>query len=445
MNKIWTFARRPTPKALVATALVAIVATACNSGKSTIELGAVLPLSGDYGAYGQSIQNGITLALEEVQADTERRFEFTLDVQDTVGDPARAAEIGTTMFSSKDAVIGGVTSAEALAMIEPLEQSSKILLSPAASSPALSGKSRQFFRIYPNSDQESSAMSNFARDTLKVESIAILAEDTEYGRSGAEAFRKVWQGEVPADLTFAPGASADMVAEVIDSGAQTVYVVARGGDLSGALSSLRGGGFGGQGYRILTTSALASPSVLEAAGDKAYNTYYTQTGVDLAGDKPEVQAFATAYEAKYGAKPDLYAAYGYDSLKVLVAAINEGVKGASPLQGDIQTGFRAVQNLQGVTGAIQFRDTGDVQQFSRVYFVTNEGELVNFDEWYKAQFARELQRKQREELQREKRQASCETPARRRSRSETSTSGSRNRAARLRCAPGMARSAMAGA
>ena len=374
--------------------LFALVAANCGGGGDSMEVAAVLPLTGENAVYGQAIEKGIDLAVEEMAQDATLGTTIALNKVDTASDAAQAAELGKAALGSAMAAIGGVTSGEALALVPVARDRDMVLLSPTASSPKLTGVERGvFFRIFPTSTDEAAAMSNFMKETLKVEEIAVLAEDSDYGRDSAEAFKESFQGEVLGEATFTLATVADGAAAAVETGAKTVYLLATGDALAEAIKSLRGAGISGEGYRILTTSAIATPSVLEAAGSSAYGVYYTQAGIDIAtDDKEHLAAFRDAYQAKYNAPPDLYAAYGYDAMKVIGQAIKEA--GNIVLPSDISTGMRSIQGYQGVTGSIQFRENGDVQVFPRVFYI-DQGKLVNFDTWYKAR-QEELQKKMKE-------------------------------------------------
>ncbi len=398
-------------------AVVLLLAGCGGGGKPNVGVGLALPLSGDYAVYGSSIEKGIQLAAEELAADEAAAHTFTLVTEDTGGDPAKAAEVAAKLFADNFAVIGGVTSAEALAMLEPLKASNKLLISPSASSTELSGSAPgQFWRIYPNSDAEAVAMARFAKDTLKLESIAIMAEESDFGAAGAAAFAEAWQGELVAQLTFARGAAGSVIPELMEGPeggepAKALYLVARGSSLADAILALRGSGFDDRDGRILTTSALATPAVLAEAGTAAKSVYYTQTALDMGDGKP-AKIFADAFQAKYGEAPDLYAAYGYDAMKVVATSITEGTvgKGGGTLfPEDLVKGMRAIKNYPGVTGAIQFRDSGDVQQFPRVFFVTEDQEMVDFAEWFKD--VNEKRRAEMERIQRELEQINREARA----------------------------------
>jgi branched-chain amino acid transport system substrate-binding protein len=367
---------------------------ACGGGGKTVQLGAVLPLSGNAQVYGQAIQRGIDLAMKEAQelTDLPRGASVTMTIADSASDPQQAAQKLREAFSSGAlAVIGGVTSPEALAMVQVADEADRVLLSPSASSQELTGISRNFYRIFPSAEAEAVALSNHTVNTLEVKTLAILADATAFGQGLAKNFQENYEragGTVAETLTFEPDTTdlSALAQQVValqrqaaraEGGQQAgfaVFVAAAGDDLANALRTLRQEGYEA---RILASSALASIDVLKAAGEAAEFVYFAQTPFDPEGTDEPMASFAAAYQEEYGTTPTFYAAHGYDAVMVLLQALREA---DSTDAIDFRTGMRSIANLPGVTGSIQFRENGDVQRFMRVHLVS-EGKPRDFEDY----------------------------------------------------------------
>ncbi|HEX2164308.1 MAG TPA: ABC transporter substrate-binding protein [Thermoanaerobaculia bacterium] len=350
-------------------------ALACNGG-GPIQIGAVLPLTGDHALYGEPIRQGLELAYQELQADEELGFEIALTVEDSGSDPQRSAELARQLYQQGAvAVIGGVTTDAALAMVPAAEREDKILMSPSASSPRLTGISRNFFRLYPSDFKEGSRMGNFAAQTLGIESAVILASESDYASGVQDVFKTEFErygGTVPAVIEY-PADTTDFTAVVeqaLGHNPVAVYVADYARNVATIVGQLRQHGFEG---KILTTSAFASPEVIEQAGQAAEGVILTLTS--MPPDDPQVAAFSQTFEAEYGHPPSVWAAHGYDALMVLVAAIEE-VDG-SPR--DLWQGLRGLRNYHGATGVVQFDERGDVGKYPRTY-VIDEGALSDYEE-----------------------------------------------------------------
>ena len=109
-------------------------------------VGVLLPTTGAAASYGESIESGIRLALsvarEPKQLPSDSKTiqlppEFEVVWADTGSDPGRAAAELRRMVEEREVkmVIGGATSAEALALIPELDDLEIVCLSPSASAP----------------------------------------------------------------------------------------------------------------------------------------------------------------------------------------------------------------------------------------------------------------------------------------------------------------------
>lgn len=395
----------------VALTVAALLGVGCPSSDVNKKLGVVLPLSGEDASYGESIKHGIELGLEHVNAREEVPVEFTLDIQDSGSTPEGAVQAYQTAASDAIAVIGGATSPEALALAPVADDADKVLLSPTASSPELSRISQQFFRIFPSSGDEAVALTRFLNDKawLQPEVIVSLTSQEPYGQGAAAAVGEVIDGGFDAEVTFAAG-QEDLSAEVEevlaqfpeqsgDPKAEVVFVAARGSDLARAIRALRLAGFNQNHQWVFATSALASPVVMGNLGSDANRVFFAQGAFDVDSSEEPMASFVSEFETRYGKKPDLYAAHGYDAIQVLGQAAAEAKDVQFP--SDILTGMRSISNYQGVTGNIQFRESGDVQKFARIFYV-DDGEVVDYQRWEEerqkeaAEKLREIQRRQEE-------------------------------------------------
>jgi branched-chain amino acid transport system substrate-binding protein len=359
---------------VVALAALGVGSAACPSG-GPVEVGAVLPVSGQHAIYGEPIRQGLELALEQVQANEEIGFQIALQVEDSAGDPEQAAQLARRLYSQGAvAVIGGVTTDEALAMVESADKEGKVLLSPSASSPRLTGISRNFFRIFPSDFQEGTKMGNFAASTLGIDSAVIVAAESPYARGIQDIFKSQFErygGEVPAVIEYPPDTAdfTSVVEQVLEHRPVAVYVADYAQNTAAIVRDLRAHGYGG---KVLTTSAFATPETLREVGSAAEGVILTQTA--MSPDDPAVASFVRAFQEKHGHPPSLWAAHGYDALMVLVEAMEEG--GTRP--NDLWKGMRSIRNFPGATGVIQFDERGDVSKFPRTFVVRN-GELVDYD------------------------------------------------------------------
>lgn len=382
--------------------LVGVVA--CPSGGPT-KFGAVLPQTGSASVYGGAIRKGIELAHEQVQKDPEApRIELLW--ADSGSDAERGAkELDRLYGEGAVAAIGGVTSAEALAMVPIADEQNRILLSPSASLPQLTGISSNFFRIFPSDFSEGTVMAKFAVDTYRVKTAVILAKEETYAKGIQEVFADEFRrkgGQIVEIIEFPANTSdfAALVDRVNTLKPEVVYIAAYAPEIMAIIRELRRQRFAGN---ILTTSSFAAAETIAKTGADAESVLFTQTALDLEGDTlPQVKAFVASYRAKYGADPDLYAAHGFDAYQVLVEALRQaGGTSAS----SFWKGMRNIREYPGVTGTFQFDEKGDVQKFPHVYRV-KDGKALDYELERQRQLkeARERLQKIQDEIERLKNQ-----------------------------------------
>lgn len=342
-----------------------------------VKFGAVLPLSGEASIYGQPIQNGVQLALEQLQADEAYPYAVVLEVLDSESNPdVAAANLEQLYKDGALAAIGGVTTAEALKMVPVADKYSNVLVSPSASTPELTGISKNFYRLFPSDAREGATMGNFATQKLKAEKVVILAKEDAYAKGIQQVFKSEFErygGEV-LDLIEFPSLDTDLSGlseRIMTLEPDAVYVAAYAGDIAQMVKFLRDSGYKGT---FFTTSAFASPGIIAEVGEPAEGIFLTQAVFDPESEVPLIRDFVQAYQTKYDALPDLYAAHGYDAMMVLA----ETLRNSGPIESEFWRGVRGLRDVAGVTGMVQFDERGDVQKFPRVYVVIN-GALVDYE------------------------------------------------------------------
>lgn len=347
----------------------ALILLGCPSEQ--VKIGVVLPLSGEAAAYGQAVEKGVMLAFDEIKADpTYETLNLEVTVVDTESKPEIAGELLKSQYSDEKALaaIGGVTSGEAKKMVEVVDRYDRILLSPTASSPDLTGISRNFYRIFPSDHTAASKMAQAAAQALKVEKVVIIAEEQPYAKGVQSVFGPAFEGyggEVLETIGFPPK-TTDMdalVSRALSLEPDGVYLAGYADSISALITELRKQDYSG---RIFTTSAFATSSAIAQVGDDAAGVFLTQTVFETDSDHAHIKTFVNGYREKYGEEPDIYAAHGYDAMKVMAAAL----LGRPVMPNEVKKGLRdAIKDFPGVTGSIQFDDLGDVRKFPRLYVI----------------------------------------------------------------------------
>jgi branched-chain amino acid transport system substrate-binding protein len=212
---------------------------------------------------------------------------------------------------------------------------------------------------------------------LELDRLVIAAAESEYARGIQQVFAREVErnGAEVVEVIEYPRNTADLggvIERIVTLASDGVYLADYADGLVTLIQGLEQRGYRG---RVLTTSSIAAPEVVAKAGDAIEGVLFTQSNYDVTSEDPQIKTFVTAYRDKYGRSPDLYAAHGYDAMRVYATAL---AGGGAPRPGNFWQGMRGITGFPGVTGPIQFDEQGDVQKFPRVYIVRG-GELIDFD------------------------------------------------------------------
>jgi branched-chain amino acid transport system substrate-binding protein len=362
--------------------IAAAALTACGTRPV---VGLLLPTSGAAETYGQSMKEGIELALEEAAADgtLDPAVEFLW--ADSGSDPDQAvSELRRLAGSGAHIVIVGTTSDEAKALLPVLEETDTLALSPSASAPSLTKDSKLFFRVFASDELEGRRAGRFLREDQDRATALIYAEDSEQARGIEPPFRQVFEqamgGKVVGKVSLSnpnwQQESADLLAA---HNPESVYIIGYAEKSLDVLRQLRARGFEGT---ICLTSAFYSGEVIDQFPELVEGVFFPQPAFDMQDERELVGNFVSAFRDKYGHSPDIYAAHAYDAARVVVQVLEEAsVYDTSELKKAMQF---SLGEFPGVTGIIQFNDYGDVHH-NPIIFTIRDGEVLNYERYVKEQ------------------------------------------------------------
>jgi branched-chain amino acid transport system substrate-binding protein len=342
-------------------------------------VGAIVSRSGAASSYGEQVARGFDLAVEQLNASGGvggRRLELLYRDDSTNPEIGLAAVRELVEHERMAIVLGAVSSTVTLRLAPYCERQRVVLISPTASASQLTEAGDYVFRTYPSDVLEGASMADFARD-LGLDRVAVMAVDNDYGASLARAFADRLHasgGSVVASLTFPEGdatAIANAVAALPGLQPRGLYIPAYAGDVATALKLLRETRL----RPIVLGTSGAATELIRTAGPAAENVVFPMSSFDPTADSAEIRSFALAFAARYGMEPDVYAAHGYDTVRVLAVA---ATLAGSWDPDKIHDALLHIDNYDGVTGRLAFDRNGDVVKYPRLYIVRG-GEIVAYD------------------------------------------------------------------
>jgi branched-chain amino acid transport system substrate-binding protein len=332
---------------------------AAPQAEGPIVVGNVMPLSGEIATFGQGANNGVKLAIDEANAaGGVRGRKLEVAVFDTLGKPEEAAVAATRAITEKKAtvLIGDLGSGGTLALAPVAETNKVPAISPASTNPKVTRdgeRTRAFmFRVCFIDPFQGTVMAKFASETLKAKRAAIIRDvGNDYSMGLAEYFAKTFKelgGEIVVDVSYKAGdqdfkaqltkvkfAKPDLV--YVPGYYTDVALIGRQSRELGVKAPLAGG------------DGWDSAKLFEIA-QGALDGGFFSNHYSAENPSPVVQEFAKKYEAAFGAKPDAFAALGYDAALLAL----DGMKRAADLSpGAVRDAIEQTRELKGVTGTIR--------------------------------------------------------------------------------------------
>jgi branched-chain amino acid transport system substrate-binding protein len=349
-------------------------------------VGVLLPTTGSASSYGDSMKNGIDLALEESEGTLPKGFKILWG--DTKSDPTTgAAELRRMAREGARIVVAGTTSDTAHALLPVLDEEDVIAVSPSASDPSLTKESRRFFRVFSSDELEGRRAGRFLYDDQDKTTVLIYAENSAQARGIEPPFRQVYEqamggtvvGRVVTDDENWEQESSDLLAAARPS---AVYIIGYGESTIKVLRHLREKGYDGL---ICATSAFYTNQIVETYPDLVEGVYFPQPAFDVKSESQIAQDFVAAYRQKYDDEPDIYAAHAFDAMRVVIWVVGESKTfTTAELRKTLAFG---IKEFPGVTGIIQFNDYGDVHH-NPIMFIIRDGQVLNFERYIEEEKAK---------------------------------------------------------
>ncbi len=317
-----------------------------------IRIGLSGPFSGGSSPMGESMRNGIRLAVQEINAiGGIHGRTIELIERDDQANNELGAKIATELTRMKvSASIGIVNTGVGLASIDIYQQARIPLMIAVSTGPVLTRRyappaspANFIFRVSPTLDLEARML---AADLKKrgISKVALLADDTPYGDSGANAFAEAARQsaiELVTTQRFKIG-DTDMsrpLKNARTAGAQAVVGWGIGPELAQVAHGMMS-----MAWRVpfMGSWTLSMRNFIDAAGSAGEGALLPQTFIQDARSAAK-NSFLLAYRRQFNTDmipSPMSAAQGYDGMHLLALALRQ----SKTLDGDAIR--RALENLE---------------------------------------------------------------------------------------------------
>ncbi|NUQ39474.1 MAG: branched-chain amino acid ABC transporter substrate-binding protein [Caldilineales bacterium] len=335
--------------------------TARPKGEATLFVAA--PMSGFQANGGQTVVGGVRLKAEQQnRAGGVAGYSIKVVALDDESDPDVALGITDEVQAALDAgedvlgFIGHYNSGETLAAMDVYGSLPLVVITSNASNVALTEKGYgNFFRIVANDRVQADADADFLVNQLAVKRIAILHNDTAYGRGLKEEMTRALTGL---------GAQVVLAREVQEG--QDRYLNEVEAIRAAQPDALFYAGYeieapylradlveAGIDIPMLASDGAFLAATIDEAGGAAEGLYISAFGPSPASVADP--AWVEAYQAVEYRNPDTYSINGYAAAEVLLAAVE---KAGSLDATKIADALRGL-NLDTLIGKVQYNAAGD--------------------------------------------------------------------------------------
>lgn len=332
---------------------------AVSSGaKNAAKIGFTAALTGGAAAYGKSEEEGVRLAVEEINKKGD--FPIDLLVEDTKAVPADSMNATKKLIQEKvSLIIGPMTSNEAKAA-GPIIQNAKVpSLEISVTAENITDIGDCIFR---NSVPESKNIPQTVKKTHKLlgyKTAAILyAHDNEQHVTAQKYFQKTMEEEGVQVIDVETFGSKDseysaQLTNIQHKAPDVIVVCSYYQEGSRILKKMREMGMD---QPVLGDNGFVSPELGKMAGAAADNVYVSSMwSADRKDEK--VRKFVENYTKAYGRAPDQFAASAYDGVYMAMDAMQRA--GTTTDHKKIRDALAQMKDFKGVCGTFSFDEKRD--------------------------------------------------------------------------------------
>ncbi len=329
--------------------------------KDTVKVGAILSVTGPASFLGAPEARTLEMLTQEVNSRGGiggRKVELV--VRDSGGSAEKAVSFAKQLIEEEKvlAIIGPSTSGETMAIKGVAEAGKTILLSCAAAEVIVQPLAPHVFKVAP---KDSFAAELILRQVKKMglSRVGVLSSNTGFGKAGKEQLEKLGPRhgvEIAVDEVY-DKAATDLTAEVTKLKAARVQAVINWSVEPAQSIVIKNVRQLGLTIPIFQSHGFANPSYAKAAGAAAEGVVFpagrlVAVAALPAGDpqRPVLESFKRAYEARYGEDVSTFGGHAYDAFQILVKAVEQaGTDGEK-----VRAAIESTKGFVGTAGVFNF-------------------------------------------------------------------------------------------
>lgn len=340
----------------------------------------LVELSGTGATSGTNFDNGIKLAVKEINAAggiLGRKIDYISN--DTQSNPGIAKSLAQKAVDQGAYVVMGPVFSGSIIVSMAETRRAEITNFTGGEAANITQQGNPY--IYRTSFTQATAMPKVARyisEKTPIKKLAVIYVNNDFGKGGLDMIRKALDKssvKIVAEISTDPG-QVDFSSAVIktkQSDADGLFMYTNEEESARALRELRK-----QGYSkpVIGETTLTSQKVIELAGDAA-NGAIAHVGLTADAPQPLIKKFSEAYLREYKFKTDHNGLKGYSGMYIVKAMTEKlGKFDSKALAAALKGASLSVKNYPGILMDISFDQNGDLDRESFMTRVENGKQVV---------------------------------------------------------------------
>ena len=342
----------------LAVIIVGIIIYPTKKEPEVIKIGAILPLTGPAAFYGEWGRKGMDLAIDEINSSGGiNNKKLAILYGDSKNDMKEGISWANKMMMSEIPVIISAMTGVSFSIIPIVEKHKRVLFMTIVTHPEAANKSEWAFRHYINKGKAAQKMANFAYYTLNLRKIGILYINDEGGLGEKESFKTEFEklgGKIVGEESFEKNANdlRPQLLKIANLKPEAIYFSGYGKIYGIGIRQIK--------ELKIQAKVLASYEPLykttqEFAGDALEDVIFTSPYFEE--ENSQTQKFMEQYTARYGERPEIDAAFGYDVIMLIAKVLKEGTNDPEAIKNNLLK----IKDYPGVVGKISVLPNGDTE------------------------------------------------------------------------------------
>ena len=375
---------------VLAAAMIALSFAACSGGQSdagndsgstggtTLKIGGIGPLTGDAAAYGQAVQNGAQLAVDEINAAGGiNGIQIEFKMEDDENNAERSVNAYNTLKDwGMQILMGTVTSTPCIAVAEETHNDNMFMLTPSGTAVECI-KYDNAFRVCFSDPNQGTASAQYIHDqNLATNVFAIYDSSNAYSAGIYENFATKAQelGMTVNAAAFTSDSNKDFsvqLQQAKSSGAEMIFLPIYYTEASLILTQANNLGLDVKFFGCDGLDGILN--VENFITDLAEGVMLLTPYAAISSDE-KTQKFTSDYETKFGITPIQFAADAYDAIYIIKAAAEKAGVTAGMETSALCDALKAAMleiEVPGITGTMTWNADGEPNKEPKGMIIQN--------------------------------------------------------------------------